>query len=326
MVRLVKGAYWDSEIKRAQVAGRPDYPVYTTKAATDLSYLVCAKAMIEAAPSLYSQFATHNAHTLAAVGRMAKTAGVKIEYQRLHGMGEALYRAADDLYDGINVRAYAPVGGHEDLLPYLVRRLLENGANTSFVHALLDDRVSPEEVIVDPIEAVMTHPDRHARIPPPRDIYGGERANSQGVDLSIGTERAGLARAVAALDGERLEAGPIVSGSLRSGLDRREVRSPADRKRVLGLTPEAGTADIDAAFEAARRAQPAWDAAGGRAHGSVLRAMGDALEAARDRLIAILSREAGKTLPDAIAEVREAADFCRYYAHLAVNWVSARWA
>ena len=323
MVRLVKGAYWDSEIKRAQVAGRPDYPVYTTKAATDLSYLVCAKAMIEAAPSLYSQFATHNAHTLAAVGRMAKSAGVKIEYQRLHGMGEALYRAADDLYDGINVRAYAPVGGHEDLLPYLVRRLLENGANTSFVHALLDERVSPEEVVVDPIEAVMTHPDRHARIPPPRDIYGADRANSQGVDLSIGTERARLAMAVAALDGERLEAGPIVSGSLRSGLDRREVRSPADRKRVLGLTPEAGTADIDAAFEAARTAQPAWDAAGGRARGSVLRAMGDALEAARDRLIAILSREAGKTLPDAIAEVREAADFCRYYAHLAETQFTA---
>jgi RHH-type proline utilization regulon transcriptional repressor/proline dehydrogenase/delta 1-pyrroline-5-carboxylate dehydrogenase len=150
MVRLVKGAYWDSEIKRAQVAGRPDYPVYTTKPATDLSYLVCAKALIAAAPHLYAQFATHNAHTLAAVVRMAKNAGVKIEHQRLHGMGEALYKAADDLYDGVVLRAYAPVGGHEDLLPYLVRRLLENGANTSFVHALLDERVPVEKVVVDP--------------------------------------------------------------------------------------------------------------------------------------------------------------------------------
>ena len=131
MVRLVKGAYWDTEIKRAQVAGRPDYPVYTTKPATDFSYLVAAKALIEAAPDLYPQFATHNAHTLAAVRRMATGRGVKIEFQRLHGMGEALYQAADDLYDGVTVRAYAPVGGHEDLLPYLVRRLLENGANSS---------------------------------------------------------------------------------------------------------------------------------------------------------------------------------------------------
>ena len=158
MVRLVKGAYWDTEIKRAQIAGRPDYPVYTTKPATDLSYLVAAKALIDASPYLYAQFATHNAHTLAATRRMAKTKGVKIENQRLHGMGEALYQAADDLYDGVMVRAYAPVGGHEDLLPYLVRRLLENGANTSFVHALLDERVPVEKVVVDPIDAVEAQP------------------------------------------------------------------------------------------------------------------------------------------------------------------------
>ncbi|MCE3288800.1 MAG: integrase, partial [Caulobacter sp.] len=181
MVRLVKGAYWDSEIKRAQVNGRPGYPVYTTKSATDLSYLVCAKALIDAAPHLYAQFATHNAHSLAAVRRMAKAAGVKIEFQRLHGMGEALYKAADDLYDGILVRAYAPVGGHEDLLPYLVRRLLENGANTSFVHALLDERVPPETVVVDPIAAVeAVGPGPHRKIPLPAQIYG-DRLNSAGI-------------------------------------------------------------------------------------------------------------------------------------------------
>ena len=147
MVRLVKGAYWDSEIKRAQVNGRPGYPVFTTKAATDLSYLASARALIGAAPHLYAQFATHNAHTLAAVRTMAEEAGVAVEHQRLHGMGEALYAAAAERWGPLTLRAYAPVGGHEDLLPYLVRRLLENGANTSFVHALLDDLLQRHAVV-----------------------------------------------------------------------------------------------------------------------------------------------------------------------------------
>jgi RHH-type proline utilization regulon transcriptional repressor/proline dehydrogenase/delta 1-pyrroline-5-carboxylate dehydrogenase len=154
MVRLVKGAYWDSEIKRAQVAGRPGYPVFTTKPATDLSYLVCAQMLVDAAPHLYAQFATHNAHTLAAVRAMADAVGVKIEHQRLHGMGEALYDAAERQYGPLSLRTYAPVGAHEDLLPYLVRRLLENGANTSFVHLLLDDDTPVETVAVDPITLV----------------------------------------------------------------------------------------------------------------------------------------------------------------------------
>ena len=316
MVRLVKGAYWDSEIKRAQVAGRPGYPVYTTKAATDLSYLACARAMIGASPHLYGQFATHNAHTLAAVHRMARAAKVKVEFQRLHGMGEALYKAADDLYDGVLVRAYAPVGGHEDLLPYLVRRLLENGANTSFVHALLDERVPPETVVVDPIEAVGENPGPHPRIPLPRDLYGPGRLNSEGVDLTVAAERQRLAETVAAIGGG-LNAEPIIAGERRAGIAGQQMRSPADRSRGLGPATEASGADIDDAFAAARAAQPWWDAAGGPARAGVLRAMADALEERKDALIAILVREAGKTLPDAIAEVREAADFCRYYAHLA---------
>ena len=322
MVRLVKGAYWDSEIKRAQVAGRPGYPVYTTKPATDLSYLVCAKAMIEAAPHLYGQFATHNAHTLAAVQRMAKAAKVKIEFQRLHGMGEALYRAADDLYDGVIVRAYAPVGGHEDLLPYLVRRLLENGANTSFVHALLDERVPPETVVVDPVQAVEANPGPHPRIPTPRHLYGEGRLNSEGVDLSVTAERAQLIEVIETLDGG-LGADPIIGGERRAGPNASEIRNPADRSQVLGLASEATPADIDDAFAAARKAQPAWDAAGGPARAKVLRAMADALEARRGPLIAILAHEAGKTLPDAVAEVREAADFCRYYAQLAETQFAA---
>ena len=317
MVRLVKGAYWDSEIKRAQVAGRPDYPVYTTKPATDLSYLVCAKALIAAAPHLYAQFATHNAHTLAAVVRMAKNAGVRIEHQRLHGMGEALYKAADDLYDGITLRAYAPVGGHEDLLPYLVRRLLENGANTSFVHALLDERVPVDKVVVDPIDAVEAHPDRHAKIPTPIQLYGPRRVNSAGVDLSIQAQRERLAQSLTRLDGQTLSSGPLIGGKLTAGSPPLPVVSPAARDRVVGVVSEALLAQIDQAFKLARAAQPAWDQAGGPARATVLRAMADSLEASLDRLVAILGREAGKTLADGVAEVREAVDFCRYYAVLA---------
>src|SRR5579871_1169569 len=189
MVRLVKGAYWDAEIKRAQVAGRPDYPVFTTKPATDLSYLVCAERLISAAPHLYGQFATHNAHTLAAVKQLAGRHGARVERQRLHGMGEALHAAATERWGDCPLRVYAPVGGHEDLLPYLERRLLENGANTSFVHALLDEDVPPEAVAGDPIAAVKAQPGPHPKIPRPRDYLGPERRSAAGVDLSVAAER-----------------------------------------------------------------------------------------------------------------------------------------
>ena len=305
MVRLVKGAYWDTEIKRAQVAGRPAYPVFTTKAATDLNYLACARGLVAASPHLYAQFATHNAHSLAAVRALAQQAGVAIEHQRLHGMGEALYAAAADRYGTMAVRTYAPVGGHEELLPYLVRRLLENGANTSFVHALLDERIAVENAVSDPVEAVRRHPVPHPLIPLPRDLYG-DRRNSMGADLSVAAEREALARAVQAFPPAPL---PAEQGE--------PVRSPSDRSLVLGHVAETTGVQIDGAFAAARAAQPAWDALGGIGRAKVLRAMADALENDRERLIAMIVREAGKTLPDAVGEVREAADFCRYYALLA---------
>jgi RHH-type proline utilization regulon transcriptional repressor/proline dehydrogenase/delta 1-pyrroline-5-carboxylate dehydrogenase len=318
MVRLVKGAYWDSEIKRAQVAGLPGYPVFTTKAATDLNYLVCARALLAAAPALYGQFATHNAHTLAAVRHMARQMGLSPEFQRLHGMGEALYSAAHDRYGGLPLRVYAPVGSHEDLLPYLVRRLLENGANTSFVHALLDERTPVEKVVSDPVTSIeASGAGPHPRIPLPADVYGPGRRNSRGLDLSIAAAREELTTAIAALDKERLEAGPIVSGASKPGEAPAEMRAPADPQRVIGRAGSATDADIAAAFKAARAAQGAWDAGGGEARAQVLRAMADALEGARDRLVAICAREAGKTLADGVAEVREAVDFCRYYASLA---------
>ena len=316
MVRLVKGAYWDSEIKRAQVAGLPGYPVYTTKAATDLSYLACARVLLAASPALYPQFATHNAHTLAAVRLMAREVGVEPEFQRLHGMGEALYAGAVERYGPLKLRVYAPVGGHEDLLPYLVRRLLENGANTSFVHALLDEKTPVSAVVGDPIgllEASGGAP--HPRIPVPVDLYGAARRNSLGVDLSISSERDRMTAVIASLPA--LVAKPIVTGQPNSsGLGQLSL-SPSDPTRCIGEVWTAELADIDAAFASAQSAQLGWDRLGGPGRAPILRAMAQALEDNQDRLAAICVVEAGKTLADGVAEVREAADFCRYYAHLA---------
>jgi len=335
MVRLVKGAYWDGEIKRAQVMGRLDYPVFTTKAATDLSYLVCAADILDAADRLYPQFATHNAHTAVAVNRLAATRNVSaFEFQRLHGMGEALYAAGGF---AAPVRIYAPVGGHEDLLPYLVRRLLENGANTSFVHSFLDDDVSPDLVAADPIARVEAAPRRHARLPAPPALYGASRRNSTGPDLSIATERARLAAAVQALDSAPISFFPRQSGGSgarsaskgeggaapsvgaigaasapASGGAKRTA--PHDPSHVVGYSKDASVAEARAAIASAHAAQPAWNALGGVSRARILRAMGDALEAETDQLVALLAREGGRTLQDSIDEVREAVDFCRYYA------------
>lgn len=281
--RLVKGAYWDGEVKRAQIMGRPDFPTWTTKAATDVNYLVCARDLISAGDAIFPQFATHNAHTLAAVRRMAHAAGRDggYEFQRLHGMGEALYAACDP---PLPVRVYAPVGGHEELLPYLVRRLLENGANTSFVHSFLDDDVSPDVVAADPIATLEARPHRHPRLPPPAQLFGASRRNSTGRDLSIASEREALFG-----------------------------RSPPLRGRGQG---EGGRAEEGASgtVTTAHAAFPAWNALGGAERGRILRAMGDTLQANQDALVALIAREAGRTLQDGIDEVREAVDFCRYYA------------
>jgi len=318
MVRLVKGAYWDTEIKRAQVMGRLDYPVFTTKAATDLNYLVCTRAILDADPHLYGQFATHNAVSLAAVQHMARASRVRVEFQRLHGMGEALYEAAKEMWaeDRFVVRGYAPVGGHEELLPYLVRRLLENGANSSFVHALLDERVPAATVAADPILQVEAQPDRHPRIPAPRNMYT-DRHNSLGRDYSQLEDRNRHAQALELVDREKLTAGPIIGGMLRAGTHPQDVTNPFDLNQVLGHVSESTEAEINTAAAAAAKAQITWDRQGGVKRGLVLRTMADALEADLDRLVALLAREAGKTLNDGVAEVREAADFCRYYAMLA---------
>ena len=312
MVRLVKGAYWDTEIKHAQEEGMVNFPVFTTKQNTDLNYLSCAHALLQASPRIYPQFATHNAHSLATILMMAEAEGVtNYEFQRLHGMGEPLYGAAEK---GGKVRVYAPVGAHKDLLPYLVRRLLENGANTSFVHSFLDPDVPVEKVVDDPIAKVEAGPRRHPRIPTPPRLYGPMRKNSIGVDLSQKSERKVLEDHVAQLrSGKVMEAGPIISGKpiLKGG---EEVFSPADTSRRIGTVRNATETEIDKALEAATRFQPDWDALGGAKRAKILSDMGDALEANMDRLVALMAEEAGKTFGDGIAEVREAVDFCRYYA------------
>ena len=314
MVRLVKGAYWDSEIKASQVAGLSDYPVFTRKVATDVSYLACAKRMLKASDCLYSAFATHNANTIGAVKALAgKTA---FEFQRLHGMGEGLYDELARLERGIGdsptpVRIYAPVGSHKELLAYLVRRLLENGANSSFVNRIADDEVPIDALVRDPVaELAALEPKRNPSIPLPEAIFGAHRRNSAGVDLSDPLEREPLIERLAELDQRTWDAAPTLGG----GATPAPVVSPFDVAVTVGTVADATPADIDRAVRAAHAAQHRWDLAGGAVRADLLDRAADLFEERRADLYSLCIREAGKTLPDAVLEVREAVDFLRYYA------------
>ncbi len=317
MVRLVKGAYWDSEIKRAQQNGLDDYPVFTRKLATDVSYLACARRML-AADAIYPQFATHNAHTAASVLELAGP-NAPFEFQRLHGMGRPLYErllAPDGpaARRALACRVYAPVGSHEDLLPYLVRRLLENGANTSFVNRLVDEALPVDEIVADPVERLAaTAPKPHPLIPPPTGTVEPGRAAARGLDLSDPLALAKLAAEMGAAGAGRWTAAPIVGGTERPGAER-EIADPADRRRVVGVAIDADAALVDEALGRAVAAQPGWDEAGAAARAAVLERAGDLFEARMSSLMAIAVREGGKSLADAVAEVRETVDYCRYYA------------
>jgi len=313
-VRLVKGAYWDAEIKHAQERGLDDFSVFTRKAATDLSYLVCAETMLASHEFIYSQFATHNAHTIAAVMDMAG-AFRGFEFQRLYGMGELLYKVAGEFYTDLpRVRVYAPVGGHEDLLAYLVRRLLENGANTSFVNRVMDEQMPACEVVRDPV-GVIEHcvPLRHPAIPVPADLFQGERRNSRGLDLSSVQVVEDLVHDMSAYRAGTVSAGPVVGGQVSQGASV-AIRNPADTQHIVGQVTVATASDVDHAAQQAGMAHHEWDEQGGDARACILERAADLLEGQRSRLMALLSVEAGKSLPDGLAEVREAADFCRYYA------------
>lgn len=326
-VRLVKGAYWDAEIKRAQENGLAGYPVYTRKPNTDVSYLACARRLFNAGSELiYPQFATHNAHSIAAVHHLAQ--GRPYEYQRLHGMGTDLYAEVIGPQNlNVPCRVYAPVGTHEDLLPYLVRRLLENGANTSFVNRVVDESVPVRELVADPCETVRAFASiPHPRIPLPINIYSENaalaqhsnfvsRKNSMGANFSNDNELKAMADAINAHTGP-WTAAPLVPGAT-FGAAAVEVTNPADRRQKVGSYVSADSATVDKALANAVSAQPNWDRLPAASRAAILEHAAEQLEARRGEFIALCVREAGKSLPDAIAEIREAADFLRYYAAMA---------
>ncbi len=323
MIRLVKGAYWDSEIKRAQVDGLPDFPVYTRKIHTDVSYLAAARRLLAAPDAVFPQFATHNAHTLSTVIKMAGGnfyAG-QYEFQCLHGMGEPLYEevvGADKLRRPC--RIYAPVGSHETLLAYLVRRLLENGANTSFVNRIADPDVSVDDLIQDPVtlaRAVTPLGAPHPKIELPPQLFGAERANSAGVDLASEQQLAALAKALKNSAGESHRAAPMIAPVAKSkaaaeGGIGRPVCNPADHRDIVGQVVESRPSDVDAACAQALAAFPQWSATPPAERAAALWRAADLLES-RPALLGLIVREAGKSFPNAVAEVREAVDFLRYY-------------
>lgn len=320
-VRLVKGAYWDTEIKRAQEAGLSGYPVFTRKPNTDVSYLANARRMLDAgADVIYPQFATHNAHTIAAIQHLAR--GRPFEFQRLHGMGSDLYAevTGPDKWN-VPCRVYAPCGSHEDLLPYLVRRLLENGANTSFVNRISDESLSIPELVADPCTEVRAFGEahqghyQHPRIPLPIDLFGTTRKNSMGVNLSNDDALRALAQTVNAAR-PPWHAEPLVPGA-RSGAPHIDITDPADHRRVVGKAQVADPATVEQALVNAIAAQTAWDACPAEKRAAILERAADTLEQRRGEFVAMCVREAGKSIPSSIGEVREAADFCRYYAAMA---------
>ena len=327
MVRLVKGAYWDSEIKRAQVDGLDGYPVYTRKAYTDVAYIACARRLLAAPDAVYPQFATHNAHTLAAIHELAGperfTPG-QYEFQCLHGMGEPLYEQVVGPVSegklGRPCRIYAPVGTHETLLAYLVRRLLENGANTSFVNRIADASIAIDALVEDPVETVerMAVEDggighSHPAIRSPRDIYGPARANSRGLDVSNEGVLIALAASLERATQTTWSAAPLLAIDVTTSAAA-PLRNPADHRDVVGYAQDATAADVETALTQAEAAANTWGGVAPVERAAALERAADRLEAELPQLLGLLAREAGKTYPNGIAEVREAVDFLRFYA------------
>ncbi|WP_207802831.1 trifunctional transcriptional regulator/proline dehydrogenase/L-glutamate gamma-semialdehyde dehydrogenase [Roseicella frigidaeris] len=319
MLRLVKGAYWDSEIKRAQQEGLADYPVYTRKAHTDVAYLACARRLLAAREAVFPQFATHNAQTLASIHALAGP-DFRLgdwEFQCLHGMGEPLYEeVVGPARLGRPCRIYAPVGTHATLLAYLVRRLLENGANSSFVHRIQDAAVPAEALVTPPdrIVAAETPPGApHPRIPLPSDLLGPARRNSAGLDLNDEAVLAAPAPALRESAARDWQAAPMLARDLPGGAAR-ALHNPADRADRLGTVMEATPAQIDQALEDALAAAGDWARLPPAARAACLSRAADRMEAGRVPLLGLLMREAGKSLANAVGEVREAVDFLRYYA------------
>ncbi len=315
-VRLVKGAYWDTEIKLSQQTGADGYPVFTHKEATDTSYLACLRFLLSdhTRGNLYPQLASHNAHTVASGLAMARKNGRQFEFQRLHGMGDALYNTILEQED-VPVRIYAPVGAHKDLLPYLVRRLLENGANSSFVHRLVDARTPVEELIKNPVEELEKYDTLASdRIPLPPDIYGPERRNSRGMNINVQRDREPLLRELGRWKSATWSAAPVIDGKVRDDGETAEVTAPHNRGDRVGQVTWTSEAHAREALEVASRGFVHWNERPAAERAACLERYADLMEQHMEELMAICCREAGKTLQDGIDEVREAVDFCRYYA------------
>ena len=323
-VRLVKGAYWDTEIKLAQVGGYDGFPVFTRKLGTDVSYLACARTLLDAGDALLPAFATHNAYTVAAIRTLARERGRGgcYEFQRLHGMGEDIYGALAEMEGNArtSVRIYAPVGNHKDLLAYLVRRLLENGANSSFVNRMADADVPASDLAGDPVaELAELEPKRDPAIPLPSELFHN-RANSAGIDLTDPLVREPLLKRLNALAGAGWTARSTVSG--QEG-ETAPITAPHDQRSEVGQRHDATGADVDAAVTRAVAAQEGWNALGGEARAALLERAADLFEEETDAILSLCRREAGKTLPDAVLELREAVDFLRFYAGEARRLFSA---
>ncbi len=311
MIRLVKGAYWDTEIKRAQERGLDGYPVFTRKAMTDVNFVACARQLLAVRPRIFPQFATHNALTVATILELAGTDGY--EFQRLHGMGDALYEQLREDRPELACRTYAPVGSHRELLAYLVRRLLENGANSSFVAIAADPSVKIEKLLRRPADMIGSAAKAHnPKLPLPRDLFSPQRLNSKGVEFGERAALEGLLADVAAASGEAAAA-PLIDGKSLAGSSR-DVISPIGMKTVVGTVTEATGEEASRAVLAARTGFPAWSATLATSRASMLERAAELLQQRQGRFIALLQREGGKTLDDALSEVREAIDFCRYYA------------
>ncbi|MDT3273259.1 bifunctional proline dehydrogenase/L-glutamate gamma-semialdehyde dehydrogenase PutA [Shewanella sp. SP2S2-4] len=313
-LRLVKGAYWDSELKWAQQAGEAAYPLYTRKAGTDVSYLACARYLLSDATrgAIYPQFASHNAQTVAAISDMAGDR--HHEFQRLHGMGQELYDTILSEAGAKSVRIYAPIGAHKDLLPYLVRRLLENGANTSFVHKLVDPKTPIESLVVHPLKTLTGYKTlANNKIVLPTDIFGSDRKNSKGLNMNIISESEPFFAALEQFKNTQWQAGPLVNGKTLTG-EHKTVVSPFDTTQTVGQVAFADDAAIEQALASAETAFASWARTPVETRASALQKLADLLEENREELIALCTREAGKSIQDGIDEVREAVDFCRYYA------------
>jgi RHH-type proline utilization regulon transcriptional repressor/proline dehydrogenase/delta 1-pyrroline-5-carboxylate dehydrogenase len=321
MVRLVKGAYWDAEVKRAQVMGLEGFPVFTRKSCSDVSFVSCSTKLLNMTDRIYPQFATHNAHSVSAILELARVRGeANYEFQRLHGMGESLHSKVME-ESGVPCRIYAPVGPHRELLAYLVRRLLENGANSSFVNQLVDEDITPEMIAKDPIDAVeeMGKNISSKSIVHPPKIFGENRRNSKGWDLTDPVTIEAIEEGRNAYKEHHWKGGPLIKGKV-SGTEVQVVRNPADPDDLVGHVTQANEEDIETAISAAEKGFKSWSATSAEDRAAMLRKVADLYEQNTYELFALTCREAGKSLSDAVAEIREAVDFAHFYANEGVRY------